>query len=170
LRLTLFIIRKLVTKSGAEAPLFSYRHYSTSNKVISETIYLSRMNNYSSTTDWIPILFLAASVGLACLFLWTFRSYIIKVPQLLSPSLGPSDPSPSYSDSDSSLSGGQWCFVGSDMTGRWCVKTPEDNLCPSDRVFRSRSECEMKTGSALPLGINQNHDTTMIPIAGLAIA
>jgi len=65
---------------------------------------------------------------------------------------------------------GQWCFVGEDMTGRWCVKTPEEGLCPKQRVFQSRSECEMKTASASPLGINQNHDTTMIPIAGLSIA
>ena len=65
---------------------------------------------------------------------------------------------------------GQWCFVGEDLTGRWCVKTPEEDLCPKQRVFQSRSECEMKTASASPLGINQHHDTTMIPIAGLSIA
>jgi hypothetical protein len=65
---------------------------------------------------------------------------------------------------------GQWCFVGEDLTGRWCVKTPEEGLCPKKRVFQSRSECEMKTASASPLGINRPHDTTMIPIAGLSIA
>ena len=126
------------------------------------------MNNYSSpaSTDWTPFLVLAGAVGIAGLILWIFRSYFIKIP-----STTPTTPLPPPTPSSvSSLSGGQWCFVGSDMTGRWCVKTPEDGLCPSDRVFHSRSECEMKTGSALPLGINQNHDATMIPIAGLTIA
>jgi len=63
-----------------------------------------------------------------------------------------------------------WCFVGADLTGRWCIKTPEAGLCPADRTFHSRAECEMKTASASPLGITQDHNTTMIPIAGLAIA
>jgi len=124
----------------------------------------SRMNSYSSTTDWTPFFILIAAIGLAGILLWMFRPYFQKVPSTVPPS-----PPPTPSSADS-LSGGQWCFVGSDMTGRWCVKTPESDLCPSDRAFRSRSECEMKTGSALPLGINQKHDTTMIPIAGLTIA
>jgi hypothetical protein len=63
-----------------------------------------------------------------------------------------------------------WCFVGEDLTGRWCVKTPEDGLCPKDRSFRRRMDCERVTASASPLGVNQQHDTTMIPIAGLSIA
>jgi hypothetical protein len=63
-----------------------------------------------------------------------------------------------------------WCFVGEDLTGRWCVKTPEDGLCPKDRSFRRRADCERVTASASPLGVNQQHDTTMIPIAGLSIA
>jgi len=79
-------------------------------------------------------------------------------------------PSAPVTPSAESLPTGQWCFVGEDLTGRWCVKTPEEGLCPHKRVFSSRSDCEMKTASASPLGINQDHDTTMIPIAGLSIA
>lgn len=63
-----------------------------------------------------------------------------------------------------------WCFVGEDLTGRWCVKTPEDGLCPQERAYRRRADCERVTASASPLGVNQKHDTTMIPIAGLSIA
>lgn len=70
---------------------------------------------------------------------------------------------------ESSLGRGQWCFVGEDMTGRWCVKVPEEGLCPTKRVFVSRTECERKTASASPLGITQDRSTTMIPLSGISL-
>ena len=68
-----------------------------------------------------------------------------------------------------SLGQGQWCFVGEDMTGRWCVKVPEEGLCPTKRVFVSRTECERQTASHSPLGITQDHSTTMIPLSGISL-
>ena len=115
-------------------------------------------------TPWMPLLYGASILGIAAFITWILWGYMrewLRFKLMGSP--------PPVSQKEVTLTG-QWCFVGEDMTGRWCVKTPEEGLCPKKRVFQSRSECEMKTASASPLGINQHHDTTMIPIAGLSIA
>jgi len=46
-----------------------------------------------------------------------------------------------------------WCFVGEDLTGRYCVKVPSASECDGDRLFRSRSDCELQKGNALPAGV-----------------
>jgi hypothetical protein len=52
-----------------------------------------------------------------------------------------------------------WCFVGEDLSGRYCVKVPSDASCTSDRLFKSREECEMVKGSHMPAGITRDgHD------------
>ena len=52
-----------------------------------------------------------------------------------------------------------WCFVGEDLSGRYCVKVPSDATCTSDRLFKSRDECEMAKGSHMPAGITRDgHD------------
>jgi len=54
-----------------------------------------------------------------------------------------------------------WCFVGEDLTGRYCVKVPAASSCDSDRLFRSRSDCELQRANALPAGvINENGSMT----------
>ena len=118
------------------------------------------MNN----TDWIPIVYGIIILVIAAVLLWVAWGYC---KEWLRSRIVQLDKEPVSKTGE--YMHGQWCFVGEDLTGRWCVKTPEEGLCPKKRVFRSRSECEMKTASASPLGINQ-HDTTMIPIAGLSIA
>ncbi len=62
---------------------------------------------------------------------------------------------------------GNWCYVGEDLTGRFCVKVPSPELCPKARAFRTRAECEMVTASPMPLTIQQNRGSTSIPLAGL---
>jgi hypothetical protein len=114
--------------------------------------------------DWILIGILCI---VAAVLLWIASVYL---KDWLRARLLPSESPPPSSATAPPPSYGQWCFVGEDLTGRWCVKTPEEGLCPIKRSFQSRSECEMKTASASPLGITQQHDTTMIPIAGLSIA
>ena len=122
--------------------------------------------NAPPSTNWTPILIAIAVILVALLTLWIVWSYLKE--WLKSQLQGAAADASTKNPED--FIRGQWCFVGEDLTGRWCVKTPEEGLCPKQRVFQSRSECEMKTASASPLGINQNHDTTMIPIAGLSIA
>lgn len=52
-----------------------------------------------------------------------------------------------------------WCFVGEDLSGRYCVKVPSDATCTSDRLFKSREECEIVKGSHMPAGITRDgHD------------
>lgn len=131
------------------------------------------MNNslFKTTTpsiDWTPIFIGIGVVLISLLVLWIIWGYLKEwLKSQLQGAVAAADAS---TKNPEDFVHGQWCFVGEDMTGRWCVKTPEEGLCPKQRVFQSRSECEMKTASASPLGINQNHDTTMIPIAGLSIA
>jgi hypothetical protein len=62
---------------------------------------------------------------------------------------------------------GNWCFVGEDLTGRFCVKVPSAELCPKSRAFPTRDECEMVKASPMPLTIQENNGTTAIPLAGL---
>jgi hypothetical protein len=117
--------------------------------------------------NWMPILYITGLVAVIALLTWIIWS---SMKDWLRSKLMASAATPTTSATPTNSATGQWCFVGEDLTGRWCVKTPEEGLCPKKRVFSSRSECEMKTASASPLGINQQHDTTMIPIAGLSIA
>ena len=48
---------------------------------------------------------------------------------------------------------GSWCFVGEDLSGRYCVQVPSDNACTSDRSFTTKGECEMVKASHMPAGI-----------------
>jgi len=116
--------------------------------------------------DLSSIVYIVLVIGITAIILWIVWSY---VKEWLRSQLQEAVAAPSKTNPEEFIRG-QWCFVGEDLTGRWCVKTPEEGLCPTKRVFQSRSECERKTASASPLGINQTHDTTMIPIAGLSIA
>lgn len=49
--------------------------------------------------------------------------------------------------------GENWCFVGEDVTGRWCVKVPRPDACSPERLFSSRPGCELVAASPLPLGL-----------------
>ena len=48
-----------------------------------------------------------------------------------------------------------WCFVGEDLSGRYCVQVPSEKACTSNRVHRNRAECEMVAGSHMPAGIQR---------------
>ena len=62
---------------------------------------------------------------------------------------------------------GNWCYVGEDLTGRFCVKVPDSELCPKSRAFRTRDECEMVKASPMPLTVQENRGTKAIPLSGL---
>jgi hypothetical protein len=57
-----------------------------------------------------------------------------------------------------------WCFVGEDMTGRYCVSVPSAKSCDAARTFRSRQDCEMVPAHALPAGVVAQQGTTMLPL------
>jgi hypothetical protein len=56
-----------------------------------------------------------------------------------------------------------WCFVGEDLTGRFCVKVPSPQSCSHDRTFGSRSDCEMTPASHMPAGIVT--DNGLLPLS-----
>jgi len=63
-----------------------------------------------------------------------------------------------------------WCFVGEDLVGRWCVGVPKSDLCPRERSFASRSDCEMTPANHMPAGLVQNNGASMLPLAKATIA
>jgi hypothetical protein len=57
-----------------------------------------------------------------------------------------------------------WCFVGEDLKGRWCVQVPSDHACDPNRTFPSEEECSLVKASSMPLGVLQNEGSSMLPI------
>jgi hypothetical protein len=64
--------------------------------------------------------------------------------------------------------GENWCFVGEDVTGRWCVKVPRPDACSSERLFSSRPDCELVTASPMPLGLIAKKGAEMKPLLAAA--
>ena len=60
--------------------------------------------------------------------------------------------------------GENWCFVGEDVTGRWCVKVPRPDACSPERLFSSRPGCELVPASPLPLGLVAKGGAEMNPL------
>jgi hypothetical protein len=60
-----------------------------------------------------------------------------------------------------------WCFVGEDLTGRWCVKVPHHSSCTPERIYKTRSECELVTASNSPLGVIKNGGADQTLLAAL---
>jgi hypothetical protein len=57
-----------------------------------------------------------------------------------------------------------WCFVGEDVTGRYCVNVPSAKSCEPSRIYSSRQECEMVPGHALPAAISTKQGAASIPL------
>jgi len=55
-----------------------------------------------------------------------------------------------------SLGQDTWCFIGEDISGRYCVKVPSKESCVPDRTFRSLQECALIDGNHLPAGIEKD--------------
>lgn len=60
-----------------------------------------------------------------------------------------------------------WCFVGEDYTGRWCVKVPTSHACDPDRTFSSQSECELVAASNMPLGLLKDGGAKQLPLSAI---
>lgn len=59
--------------------------------------------------------------------------------------------------------GENWCFIGEDVTGRWCVKVPRPDACSPERLFSSRPGCELVPASPMPLGLIAKGGAEMKP-------
>lgn len=58
-----------------------------------------------------------------------------------------------------------WCFVGEDLSGRYCVRVPSDKQCTSERLFHSRVDCEMAAANHLPAGVLTRNGDKYVPLA-----
>ena len=64
-----------------------------------------------------------------------------------------------------------WCFVGEDLTGRYCVKVPSAASCERTRVFNSQQDCELQSANAMPSGVVSPHDgRKMTPLSSGVLA
>lgn len=62
-----------------------------------------------------------------------------------------------------------WCFVGEDLSGRYCVKVPNDSACSKDRVYNSRTDCQMAAANHLPAGVVNSHAVGIQPLSTMNI-
>lgn len=58
-----------------------------------------------------------------------------------------------------------WCFVGEDLTGRYCVKVPSEKSCDTDRLFGTRKDCELTPANHMATGIVKENGESMLPLA-----
>lgn len=70
----------------------------------------------------------------------------------------PQPPAAVHPDSES------WCFVGEDLTGRYCVKVPSAKSCDAGRTYKSRQDCEMVPAQHLPAGVVTKQGAGMLPL------
>jgi len=63
-----------------------------------------------------------------------------------------------------------WCFVGEDLTGRYCLKVPSDVSCDAERLFRTRRDCELLPANKLTAGIVTRNGTDMKPLSSLMLS
>jgi hypothetical protein len=71
-------------------------------------------------------------------------------------------------EQNADLPNNSWCFVGEDLSGRYCVKVPSEESCEAYRLFKSRDECELVTASHMPAGITHN-GADFLPVANMNI-
>ena len=63
-----------------------------------------------------------------------------------------------------------WCFVGEDLTGRYCVKVPSEKSCDTDRLFGTRKDCELTPANHMATGIVKENGESMLPLAKMRFA
>ena len=140
--------------------LFAVNDYSWS-----ESPWLGdRLTAFSHLWDWLPSA--SSSVGL------TEYGALQSVPT--AGSVGPGAPPNESTATRGPTTRGpatrgreHWCFVGEDLTGRWCVKVPHHSACTPERLYETRSECELVTASKSPLGIIKDGGADQTLLAAL---
>jgi len=62
-----------------------------------------------------------------------------------------------------------WCFVGEDVMGRWCIRVPSANACDSNRLVPSEEDCKLVNASPMPLGVGVKADSLMNPLGPIPV-
>jgi len=62
-----------------------------------------------------------------------------------------------------------WCFIGEDLTGRYCLKVPSDTSCDTERLFRSRRDCELIPANHMTAGIVTKGGVDIRPLSSVMI-
>lgn len=115
---------------------------------------------YTSSFSWTTILlYCVALLGLVFVGYAIYTS--LPVPSQEEPSLPPPpvpEVLPTAQERES------WCFVGEDLSGRYCVRVPSEKSCDPDRTFLDRSACEMTAASHMPAGIVSKGGVGLLPL------
>jgi hypothetical protein len=114
----------------------------------------SGINSIGSTTNSLGVWILVAGILLLLVLAYMFYQ------NQLTPEKTPRD----WRNENAGF-GENWCFVGEDVTGRWCVKVPQPDACSPERLFSSRPGCELVPASPLPLGLVAKGGATTKPLA-----
>ena len=130
--------------------LFAVNYYSWA-----ESPWLGdRLTAFRHMWDWLPSF--GSSVGLS--EYGALQSVPTAVPAAAAP---PTESTATRSKKE------HWCFVGEVLTGRWCVKGPHLSSCTPERLYGTRSECELVTASKSPLGIIKDGGADQTLLAAL---
>ena len=62
-----------------------------------------------------------------------------------------------------------WCFVGEDLSGRYCVRVPSEHECEPARHYPSRSACELTPAQHLPAGVQRDGGAAMRALSSMRI-
>ena len=116
------------------------------------------VGNTGSPWFWISVVvLLLAIVGVA---LWKFGFFGTSASSYPVPTETNLSPPPKLPKEET------WCFVGEDMTGRWCVRVPHRGACDAERSYSSKSDCQLTAASRMPLGVNMEGGARVAPLMG----
>ena len=115
-----------------------------------------------------------AAIGSAYYANWDWRAMLntqvgmpkINAAAVLPAPLAPAE-APSASLAAAAATKETWCFVGEDLSGRYCVKVPSETACSSERTFNSRSSCELTPANNMITGTVRNGGIGIQPLSSM---
>ena len=106
-----------------------------------------------------------AAVGSAYYANWDWRAMLntqVGVPKINVAAVLPAPLAPAAAATKET-----WCFVGEDLSGRYCVKVPSETACSSERTFNSRSSCELTPANNMITGAVRNGGIGVQPLSSM---
>jgi hypothetical protein len=134
----------------------------TNSPIVANTLVAlnNSVGNTGSMWFWVSIVSLLAIIIAIALWKLGYLSSTSSVFPVSTSTLPPPIPESAVQKEET------WCFVGEDMTGRWCVRVPHRGACDPERAYSRQSDCELTNASRLPLGTNMEGGARVAPFMG----
>jgi hypothetical protein len=119
------------------------------------------------------IAMILAAIGSAYYANWDWRAMLntqVGIPKINAAAVLPVPLAPATTESPSAAAAATketWCFVGEDLSGRYCVKVPSEIACSSERTFNSRSSCELTPANNMITGAVRNGGIGIQPLSSM---